>query len=189
MGDSSAAGVGADTAEQSLLGQLLAELSPNYQVHYKLLAKTGRTTQSMLNALNKQPIEDFDFVITALGVNDVTAQVSVKTWLEQQSQLVEKITQLYSPKKIIMSGLPPMGDFPALPWPLNTYIGRCANQLDVALQDFCKKHEKLTYLSFREFPNNIKTASDGFHPGPEIYALWAKKIAGKITLRVSVNSP
>ncbi len=88
LGDSSAAGVGAPTAEQSLLGQLLAQLSKNHRVHYRLLAKTGQTTAAVLSELSKQQAETFDVVVTALGVNDVTSQVPVNNWLQQQKQLI-----------------------------------------------------------------------------------------------------
>lgn len=181
LGDSSAAGVGAPTAEQSLLGQLLFQLSAVHQVNYKLLAKTGRTTLDMLETLKQQQVEPFDVVITALGVNDVTSQVSVNAWLIRQQQLIQEINQLYSPQQIIMSGLPPMGDFPALPWPLNRYMGHCANRLDSALQSFCEGKEQVTFLSLRDFPKDIPAAEDGFHPGPEIYAVWAEKVADKIS--------
>lgn len=181
LGDSSAAGVGAPTAEQSLLGQLLIQLNSDHQVNYKLLAKTGRTTHDMLEALNLQPAESFDVVITALGVNDVTAQVSVQKWLKLQQTLTQKIAQLFTPQHIIMSGLPPMGDFPALPWPLNSYMGQYADQLDATLQGFCAGEKLLTFLSLRDFPKDIPAATDGFHPGPEVYAVWAEKLVDKIS--------
>ena len=73
-----------------------------------------------------------------------------------------------------------MRDFPALPWPLNTYMGYCADQLDSLLESYCQKPAKLEFVSLRGFPKNIKTAVDGFHPGPEIYAIWAKILTDKV---------
>lgn len=43
VGDSSAAGIGAETAQDSLLGQLIKLLSNDYQLRYQMLAETGKT--------------------------------------------------------------------------------------------------------------------------------------------------
>lgn len=180
LGDSSAAGVGVDSTEQSLLGQLLVHLSQNHEVSYKMMAKTGRTTMDMIAIFEHEYAQHFDVVITALGVNDVTAQVSIKTWIQQQQHLTELIDKLYSPKKIIMSGLPPMHLFPALPWPLNAFMGQAADKLDVALQGLCENHQHLSYHSLRNYPTKVTTASDGFHPGPAVYSIWGKKLAEEI---------
>ena len=65
LGDSSAAGVGADTAEASLLGQLLKNLSLNYRVSYQMVAKTGQTTAGMIEVLKSKQKRHYDVVITA----------------------------------------------------------------------------------------------------------------------------
>ena len=91
LGDSSAAGVGAEHAEQSLLAQLLENLSSEFKVEYKMLAKTGRKTAQMLALLAVEPKVKYDVVITALGVNDVTSQVTKSKWIAQQQQLIRLI--------------------------------------------------------------------------------------------------
>lgn len=182
LGDSSAAGVGAETAEQSLMGQLLVHLSQNHQVSYQMMAKTGRTTANMISKLQHEPPQHFDVVITALGVNDVTSQVPVNTWLQQQQHLIGLIDELFNPQKIIKSGLPPMREFPALPWPLNAYMGQSADKFDVALKEQCANFEHVTFHSLRNYPDDVSTASDGFHPGPDVYAIWGEKLASEINL-------
>jgi lysophospholipase L1-like esterase len=180
MGDSSAAGVGAEKAEQSLLEQLLAELSQRHQVHFSLLAKTGRTTGEMLQVLHQEKPCKTDVVISALGVNDVTSQVSENRWIKQQQELIAVIKAQYQPQKIILSGLPPMRDFPALPWPLNAYLGNTADQFNDALHQICQSQPDVTFLSLRDFPTSVSAAKDGFHPGPAVYQLWAQRLASKI---------
>ncbi|MCB1581980.1 MAG: SGNH/GDSL hydrolase family protein [Xanthomonadales bacterium] len=180
LGDSSAAGVGAESAQQSLLGQLQILLSDSYEVSYNLLAKTGHTTVQMLQELEDEHPHKTDVVITALGVNDVTSQVPLKQWIKQQKNLIATIRTLYQPKKIILSGLPPMRDFPALPWPLDVFLGHSADQFDAALQQICKPLSGVVFQSLKNFPSKIPAARDGFHPSPAVYQLWAQKLAFEI---------
>ena len=180
LGDSSAAGVGVDSPEASLLGQLLKNLTPHFQVSYRMLAKSGQTTRGMIEQLKRQEKLDCDVVITALGVNDVTAQVPVKQWLSQQQELFSLIKQKFSPKKII-SGLPPVRDFPALPWPLNVYMGAYADLFNQAIIEFCENNDFVSFQSLREYPVEALAAIDGFHPGPKVYQLWAQYLAEDIS--------
>ncbi|WP_162846744.1 SGNH/GDSL hydrolase family protein [Marinicella litoralis] len=184
LGDSSAAGVGAETAEASLLGQLLKNLAPAHQVNYQMLAKTGQTTAGMIEALKSQTSQSYDVVITALGVNDVTAQVPVKSWLKQQQNLLELIDQKFSPQMTYVSGLPPVREFPALPWPLNAYMGQCADDFNTALIALCDRQDRVMFHSLRGYPPEAQAAVDGFHPGPKVYALWAQYLSDDIAKSV-----
>ena len=180
LGDSSAAGVGAESAEASLLGQLQFQLGSNFQLHFHMLAKTGRTTADTLAVVKQQTAQPFDVIITALGVNDVTAQVSLTQWQNQQAELIELLNQQYQPQLIIMSGLPPVRDFPALPWPLSWYLGGCADRLNQCLQEICEGQRQVIFHSLRHYPEEVKAAADGFHPGPQVYRLWAQYLAALI---------
>ena len=51
IGDSSAAGVGAQTQDEALAGQLVAALGAHHTVHWQLIAATGATTASTLAKL------------------------------------------------------------------------------------------------------------------------------------------
>ncbi len=181
IGDSSAAGVGVETAEASLLGQLLKNLSPMLQVNYQMIAKTGQTTAGMINQLKSQPPHQFDVVITALGVNDVTSQVSINRWISQQQALIALIKHKYSPQKIIVSGLPPVREFPALPWPLNAYMGDWADAFNEAIIELCDQFDSVTFQSLRGYPAEAQAAVDGFHPGPMVYSLWAQYLTDDIS--------
>ncbi|MEY8839238.1 SGNH/GDSL hydrolase family protein, partial [Cribrihabitans sp. XS_ASV171] len=116
LGDSSAAGVGAGMQAQALSGQLVARLGRHYAVSWQLEAMTGRTTADALAALDRVegPI---DMAVTALGVNDVTRGVSRARFAEGQAALVERL-QAMGARRLVLSGVPPMERFPALPQPL-----------------------------------------------------------------------
>ncbi len=71
-GDSSAAGVGAETQLAALSGQLAARLSQHHALGWRLEAATGATTRSTLAW--------FDAAVIALGINDVTRAMPVRVW-------------------------------------------------------------------------------------------------------------
>ena len=184
LGDSSAAGVGAETPEASLLGQLLEQLGTKHMVDFELLATTGHKTADVIELLRATEPRPVDVVVTALGVNDVTSQLSCQQWLAQQTELLGLIIERYNPTQIIVSGLPPVADFPALPWPLNRYLGRRADLLDQSLPAVLTAFEQAEFLSLRGWPASALPASDGFHPGPSVYRLWAKKICARISQKI-----
>ncbi|WP_445777823.1 SGNH/GDSL hydrolase family protein [Shewanella sp.] len=205
LGDSAAAGVGVTNQSEALLGQILEQLSHKVDVNYALFAKTGATTSSTLQALN-EPVEcshpilgqtHFDVIVTSLGVNDITSSVSCGKWVQQQQQFFELIRERYQPKLILVTALPPLGLFPALPNPLRWSLGKRANQFNSRLQQLLFKlnqQGKLTSqfsmitlpldnpqpeLSMLEFMRQVM-ASDGFHPGAPIYNAWAGLVVEQI---------
>ncbi len=180
LGDSSAAGVGALSSKDSLLGQLIQLLSQEHCLQYQMVAETGKTTAGAIQNVEALPWQKFDVIITALGVNDVTSQVSTKVWRQQQNTLLQMLKDKFQPSKIIVSGLPPMGDFPALPWPLNRYLGAYADTFNQLLIELTAGDSQLYFHSLRAYPEQAKTATDGFHPGPVAYQLWAQKLTDTI---------
>lgn len=81
LGDSAAAGVGVENQQQALLGSILKEVCTDFEVTYRLEAKTGDTTLQVLQRTKQLPNQQFDVVITSVGVNDVTKLRSPKKWI------------------------------------------------------------------------------------------------------------
>lgn len=180
IGDSSAAGVGADHQRAALSGQLENALAPNFKMLWQLLAKTGATTASTLKMLERQSVGKADIVVTALGVNDVTSPLSCRRWQRQQKQLLGKISTLYDPDLIYLSGLPPMGYFPLLPDPLRWILGKRADRFDNALAKLVAGYSGAVHVPFRLTPNPTLIAQDGFHPNGKAYTIWANEMASRI---------
>jgi lysophospholipase L1-like esterase len=181
IGDSAAAGVGATTQDEALAGQLAVSLAPTFHLHWKLLAFTGATTADMLDRLHREAGARYDVVVTSLGVNDVTGRRSLATWRRQQEQLVDLLAARFGARHILLSGLPPMHRFPALPQPLRWYIGSRARDFDRVLADVAASRPGCEFLALgHEMMDTSAMASDGFHPGPPIYALWAREAARRI---------
>jgi lysophospholipase L1-like esterase len=183
LGDSAAAGVGAPTQAEALAGQLVDALSDSFQVRWKLIACTGATTQTALEYLQKIEGQAFDVVVTSLGVNDVTSGRSLDNWRRLQGELVALLRSKFRAQHVLLSGLPPMHKFPALPQPLRWYIGSRAKQFDSALEALANTGSGYEFVKLAYTMDTQYMAADGFHPGPAIYALWGADVARRIRAR------
>lgn len=180
LGDSAAAGVGVQSQSDALSGALLSQLKDQYEIRWELIAKTGNRTTDLLKLLATSNEQQFDIVITSIGVNDVTQLISPKKWLKLQKQLYELIELKFRPKLTVITGVPPMNEFPALPNPLSWLFGQYAKHMNSGLNTMIHGHAniKLVEYDLDEYRQlNLRMAEDGFHPSKEIYQLWAKKIA------------
>ena len=176
IGDSAAAGVGVATQKDALSGAIITELYSEFTLTWKLQAQTGDTTQQVIQAAKQISDQQYDIVVTSIGVNDVTKFTSAKSWLKQQKQLFIDIQNRFNPKLIIVSGVPPMQHFPALAW----LFGKYAAQMNQVLQQWLMPQDKFKFIQYdiKEFQAlNLPMASDGFHPSREIYAIWGQKVA------------
>ncbi len=182
-GDSAAAGVGAELQTQALSGQLAQLLAADFRVSWTLVATTGHTTAQALQQLRELPEARYDVVVTSLGVNDVTGRTPTPLWLRQQAELVELMRQRFQARLVLLSGLPPMHVFPALPQPLRWYLGAQAQRYNMGLQAWSQGRDGLEFLPLDFPPDTALMASDGFHPGPGAYSVWAQQLAGRIRER------
>ncbi|AIO68420.1 SGNH/GDSL hydrolase family protein [Burkholderia oklahomensis] len=183
LGDSAAAGVGVATQSDALVGQLVRVLAPFHRVEWKLLARTGATTQDLLDWLAAEPAARFDAVVTSLGVNDVTDGVSPGRWRDTQAALVELLTTRFGAAHVILSAVPPMHHFPALPQPLRWYLGLRARRLNTTLSRWAAGQRACEFLRVEMPLTRDAMASDGFHPGARACALWAEQAAAAIRRR------
>ncbi|MDJ0667293.1 MAG: SGNH/GDSL hydrolase family protein [Desulfobacterales bacterium] len=187
VGDSSAAGVGAASQAQALLGYLTQYLARHYTVQYRLVAQTGATTRDALKVLAAMATEPQDVVLTALGVNDLTGQRKMTAWLADQQRLIDLLRVKFNPQVILISSLPPMHRFPALPQPLRWHLGKGARIFNAALEELSSANAALFLpLDFSMQPEQM--ATDGFHPGPDIYAEWGRRAAARIRQGLATNT-
>lgn len=183
LGDSAAAGVGVETQKEALSGAIIQELQNEFFLQWKLHAKTGDTTRQVFHALQHLEERKYDVIVTSIGVNDVTKLTSAKSWIQQQKQLFEHIQKRFQPKLIIVSGVPPMQHFPALPNPLAWLFGQYAEQMNQKLQQWLAPQSQFKFLQYdiETFQAmNLTMASDGFHPSKEVYEIWGRQIAALV---------
>ncbi|MDD4356676.1 MAG: SGNH/GDSL hydrolase family protein [Smithellaceae bacterium] len=184
LGDSAAAGVGAPAQNQALSGQLVAALGSDFRVSWKLIAQTGHRAKDVLQSLEMLEPERFDVVVTSIGVNDITHQTGLKKWIEQHGRIIELLKGKFQCRHIILSGVPPMHLFPALPQPLRWYLGERARHFNNHLKKFTNDEKHCMYIEI-DYPLEPEyMAADGFHPGAPAYSLWSRHLAVMIRDRL-----
>lgn len=179
-GDSAAAGVGVGDQRAALSGQLGRRLTPHVDLHWTLIAQTGYTTRDLLQRLSQEPAGVFDVAVLSLGVNDVTGAVRTGAWLAQQRALVLLLQQRFQVQHVVLSSLPPMNEFHALPQPLRWLLGARARRFNEALARAVEAWPGCELLSTVPVRDAGALAADGFHPGPSTYAAWAAQLAERI---------
>lgn len=187
VGDSSAAGVGAKNQTQALAGRLSEALSQRLggSVVWQLIARSGDTTRVSLTAVRKMRLHPADVMVTALGLNDVVAQVPPKVWLSRLDKLDRAAARRAGVKHFVHSGIPPIHSFPLLPNPLRWVLGTDAQRYNRELSAWVKRWDDRWWLPLpfendQPADSSVLMAEDGFHPGPAVYALWAEQLAGMI---------
>lgn len=189
IGDSSAAGVGVPTQDQALLGLISHRLAQVATVRYRLVARTGAKTGEVLGWLNNMPDPAYDVVVLAMGVNDVTKGVSLRRWLRQKAELIDRFTGDFSARHVVVSGLPPIHQFPLLPQPLRWVLGRQAMRFDRHLRALVASRPQCHSVRVNVALGLHNMSPDGFHPGPEVYAAWADAICASLLADPALLDP
>lgn len=180
IGDSSALGVGVTRQDDALLGQMTRRLAGRYTVEYHLRAVSGARTSDVLGWVGDIPRARYDLVITALGVNDVTKVVSLRRFRQGQTALVTAIKARFEDPFVVISGLPPVHQFPLLPSPLRWILGQQARRFDRHLDDVTATQRRCAVARPDMQLGLHNMAADGFHPGPAVYAAWADTIMARL---------
>lgn len=209
VGDSAAAGVGSQTQQEALVGNLIPLLTqqPIIQsafntLNWSLQATTGHTSFDILRRLYvlPAPSQPIDVMVLSVGVNDTTSNVSAGQWQQQIENIIAIAQRKFGVRELIFLSLPPMAQMPAIPAPLNNFVGAKASILDNTLQQVCAAHDGVTYMAtdfarmIDEHSNGtpidirVMFASDGFHPSSLMYGYWAQQLVELIVELLDLSS-
>jgi len=189
LGDSAAAGVGVDSQSKALSGNLIAKLSNDFLIDWRLEAESGVKTSEVIQKLESMNAFKTDVVLISLGVNDVTSSIQLKVWLRLQEKLKVLLLSKFSAKHILMCSLPPMHAFPSLPQPLRWYLGRRSTSFNSALLKQSLSSENFEFVPV-SFPMKQEYfADDGFHPSHLAYSLWSEVALKHICLKFKGAGP
>lgn len=176
-GDSAAAAVGAASQEEGLSGAIVGALREEFRVSWEVRAGTGLRTLQVLRRLEAGPPASFDVAVSSLGVNDVTGGTRSAAFVAQQRSLVSLLRERFGVRLAVLTGLPPMHAFPALPQPLRWVLGQRALGFTRLLEQVAAELPGCVVLTPR-LPLEMKyIAEDGYHPGPLAYAEWGREVA------------
>lgn len=190
LGDSLAAGVGADDADGTL-PRLVAEQLANAAstattrrpVHVAVLAVGGARVADIaalqlprLDAAEARP----DLFIISAGANDVSGRRSRRQFRDDYRALLERL----APTAVIALSLPDMGAAICMPQPLRAVAQARARTFDRVLQRLVVDHDHVTHVDIATPPADLERrhlrdylAADLFHPSTRGYTLWASAIA------------
>lgn len=176
-GDSGAAGVGAETQDNALCGQLVRCLSRHHTVVWRVLAVNGLDSPGLLKLLQDAPSGRFDVVVLSMGANDATRLCAPLQWARWQTRLADVIDLRFAPALLVHSAVPPMHACLALPQPLRWFMGRWAMQMNQSLAGVLIDQVGRTMHWHPETTTTAGMAVDGIHPSSEGYAAWAEGLS------------
>lgn len=173
MGDSCAAGVGVNTQEEALSRMLVSRLAGDFQVSWRLLARSGLVTREAPRLLRQLCGETFDVAVVSVGGNDVVSWLEVSTWRKQLAALIDALHREAGVREVVISYIPPMHLFIAMPQPLRWYVGRKTVSFNAHMERLICSRPHCHFLEPDIPLDSSLLAVEGFHPGPIIYQLWA----------------
>ncbi|WP_342780306.1 SGNH/GDSL hydrolase family protein [Halopseudomonas laoshanensis] len=181
IGESTVAGVGVDTQQQALCGQLAQQMADaqSRQVIWQACGRNGATAAVCRRELlaTLEP-ERWDLVVIVLGVNDTTHLTPRWRWRSELMRLLDHFNARAD--QVLVTAVPPLGRFHALPQPLRGWFGLRAGLLDLDAQRCCAMGRALHVPMAGIFERHY-LARDGYHPSQAGYALWAADILRCLT--------
>ncbi|WP_028103762.1 SGNH/GDSL hydrolase family protein [Pseudoduganella violaceinigra] len=182
IGESPVAGVGVALQEEAITARLAQSLAmgAGRPVHWRAYGRNGATVRDALAELLPQvPAEPVDILLVAFGVNDSVAFRRVSEWQRDMLALLDQLRERCSPAVVLLSGVPPMQAFPALPHPLRWVLGMKAAALDRGLQALAREDALLRHvpLVLDTQSDSTLAAEDGYHPSAKGCNVWARMLA------------
>jgi lysophospholipase L1-like esterase len=180
LGDSAAAGVGASSQATALAGRLVEELMADFRVSWQLHAESGVTTDDLVARLAEVAGGRFDVAIVSIGVNDVITGRRTRQWTAALATLLDLLESGFGVRHVLLSALPPMHRFTALPQPLRWCVGLRARRFNDELVRFADRDGRCAVVSLNYPRDPSYLAPDGFHPGEPAYRHWAAAVAASV---------
>lgn len=181
LGESPVAGVGVTNHEEAITGQLAQALAWRLgrPVAWRACGKNGITVRAALSELIPSvPQEPVDIALVAFGVNDTTAFRRVSQWQADLSDILEALHARCQPRLVLLSGVPPVAHFPALPQPLRWVMGLKAGTLDLSARILSEDRAHTCHVPLAlDTSDPTMMASDGYHPSAKGCTAWANLLA------------
>ncbi|MGH9872204.1 MAG: SGNH/GDSL hydrolase family protein [Pyrinomonadaceae bacterium] len=182
LGESTVAGIGARTHETGLAGQLAQYISrrTHRKVEWTVVARSGiNARKGRAELVPKLAGRQADVVMIALGVNDAIELHTARRWASDIEELIKDVRAKVGDALVLLSGVPPLDYFPALPQPLSFVLGARSAALGHASHEMAQRLKRVVYVPFkieRQRCNELFCA-DGFHPSELGYSEWAARLA------------
>ena len=179
IGESTVAGVGVENFQQGLTANIIRNL--NHECSWQAIGQNGAVIADVNHHLRTAELHcEPDILLLTMGVNDTTSFTSRNAWQLGLLACIEKINSVTETQpRVCFTQVPPLHLFPALPFPLNRFLGLRAWQLDNTLQQVCLA-QGWSHLKIEMPLEKQWMAEDGYHPNEVGYQKWAEQQAALI---------
>lgn len=200
IGESTAAGVGASAHAEALPGFLADALRHHLHrsVAWSVNGKNGATVRRVITDLvptsngfssnGSSPNGSMpngsapDLVVVTVGINDLIRRRPLKRWAADLSELITALRGRYRHAGVLVAGMPPVHRFPAIPQPLRMMLGAQARAMDKIMREVAQAHGAFHVPMDEAMARDRRLfASDGFHPSPAGYRVWAYDLAQAVS--------
>nr|QLJ96955.1 SGNH/GDSL hydrolase family protein [Micromonospora carbonacea] len=179
LGESTAAGCGADTHDEGFTGALARALAERTgrPVDWSVVGQHAATARRIRYRLLPQLEQELDVAVLLAGVNDVLSRRGPQEWRDDLTAIVTDLRARAG--HVAVTGIPPFDVFPAMPRALGRYLAQRAADLDEVARQVCAAQPGAVWVG----PNSLLPpvpeffARDRFHPSSFGYRRWAGSVA------------
>lgn len=180
LGESTVVGVGVNSLQMALVGQLAEALAQRCgrPVVWHACGENGITAEQACARLLPQVLDQpFDLALLVFGVNDTTHLTSLSRWEAALGNMAAALQGQGA--QVAFSGVPPLQHFTALPWLLRRLLGMRGVLLDQRLSRLASRLGVGHHGVALEFSGDY-LARDGYHPSALGYRIWAEELAASL---------
>ncbi len=176
LGDSTAAGVGAETQQVALAGRLADSLHARTArgVSWRAVGANGATARDLRERFLGEAFSvPADLLFLSVGANDSLALRSAHAFAADVRHILDAFEAASPGAFVLMSSLPVFGRFSLLPQPLRTTLYRHSLALEAAARAVVDRRPRALMSTDPPPYATDFWASDLFHPSAAGYRDWA----------------
>jgi lysophospholipase L1-like esterase len=185
LGDSTAAGVGADSQHEALPGSLAQEFGDRFDrgTEWAALGANGATARDILQRfIDDATTARWDVVFLTIGANDALSLRSRRAFARDVREIVRRLRESSPDALLLVSLMPRFDRFSSLRSPLRWNLALHAASLDDAARAAVRGLDRVFALPKPPPYTPTFWASDRFHPGPSGYREWAEFVVDSVPL-------
>ena len=181
-GDSSAAGVGAETQDEAVARPLARHLAQRLgaRVSWQLIARTGLTSEGVFALLRSEHVAPADVAVIIVGVNDLTSEVPLRQALAWRARIAQWLRMHAATRHVLFTSMPEIQRSPLIPQPLAWYAGLHARRNNLAQARWLRSLPGGAHVDLSGLTRADWMARDGYHPAPPLYAQVALRLSESI---------
>lgn len=179
VGDSVAAGYAVPHHRTTVSGALARRLADKWAatVHWEVLGTTGHTAGEAAVSLTETEavaaLAPADVVFVSIGVNDTKNLHSAARFRRELGQLLDTVLVAAPTAQVLVLGIPPLDQLPAVPRPLADALGWRGRAFDRISAQECARRDRVHRLWPADVLMREMFAGDGFHPSELLHAMFA----------------